>query len=149
MSEKNELEIYLCAALAMARRGLIVSAAGMVQLDDGSIKIADIGYRPSVSAIASNIALYVPQSNNLALAKVFINLIRLAREGRLIGFGGVVVFRDGIVDRLGVGSLRGLLAVMQTLTFQPPSFSADRRKQPDRRHQQRQSYDQRRHVNRD
>ena len=149
MQEKNELEIYLSAGLSMARKGQIVAASGMVQFEDGSIKVADIGYRPSAAAIAANVALYSPQPNNHAIDKMVIKLIRMAQVGALIGIGGVIVLRDGTADRVAIGSLRGLSAIMQAVTFQRPSYRVDRRQQPDRRRQGRLLSDPRRQAARD
>lgn len=114
----------------MARRGLIVAVSGMIQLEDGSIKAADFGYRHGNHRPNSNVILYSSKAASIAIAHRMIALVRMVRAGVLIGLGCVLVMRDGATERIAIGSLCGLTALLSAIQFSP---IYERRRLHDRR----------------
>lgn len=133
MLYRSELEIYLAAAAAMARRGIIVAACGMSQADNGSIAVSRFGAMPNeLARHRKNVTVYAPLSVRREMSRRWMGLARKARSGKIIGVACVLVFDDGAAEHIAIGSLSGMRAILGVFAFRPP-HGPDRRRHHDRR----------------
>lgn len=130
LENKNDLEIWLCAGISMARRGLIVNAYGLCQMSDGHIVVGDFGFRPPPDVVGENVALYVNKRVCRDIVNSLAELVRMTRKGEAIGIVATILLRDGVADMVAVGSLSGAIPLFKALTF---SARHDRRSGVDRR----------------
>lgn len=119
------MEIYLDAALSMARKGLIVAAYCVVQWSSGELAIGNYGFRPARSGPTQNIRLYTNAAVIDRMTKKISALRGMASRGELIGLGGTVLIKDGGAEIFAAGSLSGMRAVLQAIG--PQIDSVDRR----------------------
>lgn len=98
----------------MARRGLIVALSGMSMCEDGDVSIANYGSVPKKRPIAGA-AYIVPMATRRAMAQNLERLAIKAADGRITGVAAAVMFRDGVVERVCVGTLSGVGPVIAAI----------------------------------
>ena len=114
---KNEIEIWLLAGVAMARKGAIVAASGMSQKSNGEIMKSQFGCAPGLAPPGGNVTPLFQRKVRNDIAKRWLYLARLAKTGDLIGVAGVIIFSDGGYDIVALGSLSGVKPMIAAINF--------------------------------
>lgn len=117
MGNSEEVSMYLRYGVAMVRRGLIVSASGFISTNSGKIHYGNFGYEPKSEKLPSVASYVVPRHVRNALCQMMIDSARKADAGKVSGLAGVVVFKDGSADVVALGTMRGVSAMVKTLSF--------------------------------
>lgn len=117
MGNSEEVSMYMRYGVAMIRRNLIVSASGFISTKSGKIHYGNFGYEPKSEKLPGIASYVVPRHLRNALCHMLIEIARKAEEGKITGFAGVIVFRDGSADVIALGAMRGASALVKTLSF--------------------------------
>jgi len=117
MGNSEEVSMYMRHGVAMVRCGLIVSASGFISTKSGKIHYGNFGYEPKSEKLPSVASYVVPRNMRNALCHTLINIARKSEAGKITGMAGVVVFNDGSADVIALGAMRGVSALVKTLSF--------------------------------
>lgn len=109
--------MYMRYGVAMVRHGIIVSASGFISTKRGKIHYGNFGYEPKGERLPVVASYVVSREVRNALCKTMIGIARNAESGKVTGFAGVLVFKDGTADVIAIGSMRGVSAMVKTLSF--------------------------------
>lgn len=117
MGNSEEVSIYMRYGVAMVRRRLIVSASGFISTKSGKIHYGNFGYEPKGERLPNVASYVVSREVRKALCQTMIGIARNAEGGKVTGFAGVLVFKDGSADVIALGAMRGVSAMVKTLSF--------------------------------
>ena len=99
--------------------------------------VSNFGFRPAPGAIRQNVRLYVSHSVRREMVRQWVELVRMARSGQVIGIACTVLLADGTTDMIAIGSLSGLRAMASKMQFSPLALADRRKSATDRRRQHR------------